>query len=270
MTQLNKFGRDYSIPKVVFKSQGQSQRHLETETHKEVVKGLIADLKTLAISKKPNTPDSKGVLKLRDLVDRSVGGFKQKQTRKGGKASFNDTSTFKYRDQKKILFIGTSITDESLDLEEIMLLQDVSLKKMICYTIMRKDGKKCPAKNLEEMLPKRTKEEHFDVLVLQLGTNEVSNSKKDDGADIFREACKQMTKLLREVQHDVKLVILKTPPRLDGKAKANAVFNKTLQEEFEEQEQDGVFIQELSLDCKTRADQVSFILRLCFFFQFCF
>ena len=96
------------------------------------------------------------------------------------------TPLFRYQDQKRVLFMGTSITDESLDTDELKLLLDAHVEKMISYTILRKDGKVDPAKCLEESV-KIVKKEIFNVVVVQQGTNEVSNAKKGEGSEKFKE-----------------------------------------------------------------------------------
>ena len=172
------------------------------------------------------------------------------------------TPLFRYQDQKRVLFMGTSITDESLDTDELKLLLDAHVEKMISYTILRKDGKVDPTKCLEESV-KIVKKEIFNVVVVQQGTNEVSNAKKGEGSEKFKELAKHMTKLLKEVEgNETKIVILKTPPRIDGKKSLNIAYNKSLEEEFAGREEDGVFLRELELVCNTRGDQVCLVSQL--------
>ena len=90
--------------------------------------------------------------------------------------------------------MGTSITDESLDTDELKLLLDAHVEKMISYTILRKDGKVDPAKCLEESV-KIVKKEIFNVVVVQQGTNEVSNAKKGEGSEKFKAKFFQLCSL---------------------------------------------------------------------------
>ena len=64
-------GKEFSIVKVNFSSQGQVQQNPIPELHQEIMKNLVS-LKVLAVSKKLNTSDSRTVFTMRAGVSGNV------------------------------------------------------------------------------------------------------------------------------------------------------------------------------------------------------
>ena len=74
-----------------------------------------------------------------------------------------------------MLIVGTSISDQSLDVDEIqMLMQECQFEKIKCFKIKREDGTINSELNLEEMLPVQVKAKRYDIIVIEIGCNEAS------------------------------------------------------------------------------------------------
>ena len=259
MRVLNKFGQIYEIKIVKFQDPVKPLLRNITEKHQKVIDKLSNDLSLLAVSTNRKIQTGK-VVKLRDLERRRLEGAKPNLENRGVAECYRNTSQFKYDSPKKVLVVGTSITDQSLNVEEIILLQELELEKIKCFTIRKEDGTINPARNLEEMLPKKVKEKKYNIIVVELGCNEVTNAGNPENPELWkekaREKVKVMTECLRKVNRNVKLIILKTINRLDGKGKMGEIMNEVFEEEFGEQEGDWVFVRELEIECRSKWDQV--------------
>ena len=76
---------------------------------------------------------------------------------------------------KNVLWVGTSISDQHLDVTNLLKNYNVNVDKLKAFTITREDGRIIQKLNAEEMLPKALATKQYDLIVLELGVNEISN-----------------------------------------------------------------------------------------------
>ena len=67
------------------------------------------------------------------------------------------------------------MSDQHLDIDKLQKKTGTQVDKLKTFTITREDGKINPNMNAEEMVPKALKSQTYDLLVLELGVNEISN-----------------------------------------------------------------------------------------------
>ena len=77
--------------------------------------------------------------------------------------------------KKKMLFVGDSLS-RNLNISVLRNVRNMEVKRVEAFIIDKNDVKaRYPDKNFSEIVPKELKKDTFSTLVLQGGTNEVSN-----------------------------------------------------------------------------------------------
>ena len=77
--------------------------------------------------------------------------------------------------KKKILLVGDSLS-RNLNISVVRNVTDMAVKRVEAFIVDRNDHKaKIPTKNFMEIVPRELEKEQFSTLILQGGTNEVSN-----------------------------------------------------------------------------------------------
>ena len=125
-----------------------------------------------------------------------------------------------------VLCAGTSLSDQHLDSIYTAAKSGTKIVKMKAFTMKRHDGKRQPSLNLEEMVPRYLEKNKVDLVVVEVGVNEVSylNLSKDHG-DLWREMKDRMEDLLIMTSDWVinnpglKIVLLDRLPRIDSKVR---------------------------------------------------
>lgn len=121
----------------------------------------------------------------------------------------------------KVLWIGTSITDQSLDFRGVSEVVGCELKFLKCFTITRKDGVYRPESNLEEKLPIALSQSHYDLIIVEAGVNEVTNlrlhpdQKMKNKKAIYPRFLKLYNIVKSFASQNQRFVILKGLPRDD-------------------------------------------------------
>ena len=77
--------------------------------------------------------------------------------------------------KKKILFIGDSLS-RNLNTSVLKNVTDHDVRRVEAFIIDRNDTKaRFPEKNFSDIVPRELEKENYSTLILQGGTNEVSN-----------------------------------------------------------------------------------------------
>ena len=175
MLVFKKFGKTYEIKFVKFcESSAKPTSNVLRKNHQRVIEELTCDLDRLVVSRNEKTQTGP-VIKVRDLVQKELATAKPNLENRGVAKCYRNTSTFKYESSKNVLIVGTSISDQSLDVDEIqMLMQECQFERIKCFTILREDGTINSELNLEEMLPVQVKAKRYDIIVIEIGCNEAS------------------------------------------------------------------------------------------------
>ena len=85
------------------------------------------------------------------------------------------TTTVEVPRKKKILFIGDSLS-RNLNVSVLKNVTDMEVRKAEAFIVDKNDVKaRYPEKNLMDVVPRELKNDAFSTLILQGGTNEVSN-----------------------------------------------------------------------------------------------
>ena len=127
-----------------------------------------------------------------------------------------------------ILWVGTSLSDQHLDVRVLEKKTGMKVDKLKSFTITRADGKMNPNINAEELIPKALSNRNYDIMVAEIGVNEVSNlDVRRSQEDLKVEMQSKMEKLFHlSLQYitdypNLKVVLLDRLPRLDSTAKAD-------------------------------------------------
>ena len=128
----------------------------------------------------------------------------------------------------EILWAGTSMSDQHLDKSKLERKTKTNVDKLKTFTITRKDGKKNPSLNADELVPEALKIKKYDILVLELGVNEIANLNIQKKSDELREEMIQKMENLFllatkwTVEYPgLKVVLLDRLPRLDSITRAH-------------------------------------------------
>ena len=93
----------------------------------------------------------------------------QMQSPEGVEAAESESSEF------NVLWTGTSLSDQHLDQMKVGIRTGTKVIKMKAFTIARKDGKKEPQLNVEELVAEYLEKVKTDIVVVEAGVNEISN-----------------------------------------------------------------------------------------------
>jgi hypothetical protein len=126
-------------------------------------------------------------------------------------------------EEPKVLWVGTSISDQHLDQSALEMKTNTKVDKLKAFTITREEGKKNKNLNAEDLVSKALESNDYEVMVLELGVNEVSNLNIEAERHVLKEHMRRhMEKLfhlsLQYITHhpNLKVVLLNLLPRLDS------------------------------------------------------
>ena len=171
-------------------------------------------------------------------------------------------ATLNYPDQKKVLICGTSLTDQALIKDVFTKQTGMVLNFTKLYTI-EGDGKFKPEDNVEDKLISVVKKTEPDLVVIECGVNDISNSNhknKKESENKMENEAEKLGKVAEEIlttMPDIKIIILETLPRIDNLEKKNLgeVFNKKLSQ-ISEKKLKNMYIRKLDIDVKGKMNQV--------------
>ena len=136
--------------------------------------------------------------------------------------SYTDTSNYDYNKIFKVLVVGTSITDQALNMKAINESSNIKVKKIKAFTITN-DGEVDPGKNVEDMLKKEMWNDVYDLCIIEVGANEVTDISRKKGCNMETEIelkTKKLIKLIESVYEmtggEMKIVVLKQLKRMDS------------------------------------------------------
>ena len=129
---------------------------------------------------------------------------------------------------EEVLWIGTSLSNEHLDERKASLKTNTNVKKAKAFTVVRKDGKYNPDLNVEDVAKKELEEKPYDVVVVEVGVNEVSNLDLRKNPHLLRTEMKEKIEKLHllavqwtEKYPGMKVVLLEMIERIDSDKRAN-------------------------------------------------
>ena len=135
----------------------------------------------------------------------------------------NSTAAEIKPEEPKVLWVGTSLSDQHLDQSILEEKTKTKVDKLKAFTITRSEGKKNKNLNAEDLVSKALENNGYEVLVLELGVNEVSNLNIEAEKHVLREHMRNhMEKLFHlALQYitdhpNLKVVVLNRLPRLDS------------------------------------------------------
>ena len=130
--------------------------------------------------------------------------------------------------KENILWIGTSLSDQHLDVNMLSLKTNTEVKKVKAFTIVSVDGKYDPKKNVEDVANEELDKKTFDIVVVEVGVNEVSNLNLRMAPHLLQQEMKEkMEKLhLLAVQWtmqypELRVVLLERVERIDSDRRAS-------------------------------------------------
>ena len=125
--------------------------------------------------------------------------------------------------ERKVLWAGTSLSTQHLDKDALEKKTNTKVDKLKVFTITREEGKKNKDLNAEELVCRALEGKQYDILVLEIGVNEISNLNIMVEKQVLRATMKNhMEKLFHlSLQYitdypDMKVVLLNRLPRLDS------------------------------------------------------
>ena len=132
------------------------------------------------------------------------------------------------KEEHRTLWVGTSLSDQHLDVPQLENKTGGKVDKLKAFTITRNEGKKNPNLNAEELIPKALDSKKYDIIVIEMGVNEISNLKIGLEEHILKEEVhNKMEKLFHmTLQYitdhpNLKVVVLNRLPRLDSTSRAS-------------------------------------------------
>ena len=143
-----------------------------------------------------------------------------------------------------VYIVGTSITNQALDLKQLKKRTAMEIKLEKCFTISQKNSSYKPDRNVKDVALDRIKHEEFDWVIIEVGANEVTNldlgkSESENNRSI-QESVKELIEIaqkITKIQPGVKVVLLKQLQRFDSakrdgwRIKMNTFLEKSLEEE---------------------------------------
>ena len=173
---------------------------------------------------------------------------------------YKDTSGYDYKKVFKVLVVGTSITDQALDTKHLQTTT-INVKKVKAFTICSEDGEKDPDKNVEDVVEKELWNGIYDVLIIEVGANEISNLSKAKDEDMFDKVGVKINKLVELCEKfnqmtggEMKIVLLKQVKRMDGLLKIKLA-KQMDQELLNKVKGKDIIVQSLEMKCETRKEK---------------
>ena len=165
------------------------------------------------------------------------------------------TNELLVKDQRiKVLWIGTSISNQSIDTVEIGKKTKTDITKEKMFTIIG-DGKIKPHLNLQDQARSLVEKQGYSFVIIECGVNDISNAPAEHPKVILEEKLDS----LREVVVDMKkpgmqVILVKPVQRIDSdqKEKLSQWFGKRL-ESFENIA--GVSIEHLGIQAKNKWEE---------------
>ena len=163
------------------------------------------------------------------------------------------------------MWVGTSLSDQHLDKSVLEKQTNTRVDKLKTFTITRDEGRKNKYLNAEDLVSKALENNEYNVLVLELGVNEVSNPNIQAEKHVLREHMrKHMEKLFHlslqfATDHpNLKVVLLNLLPRLDSviRADISRLANQDMAKLWEENSPpDNIVIESLNLQVDSRKEK---------------
>ena len=162
------------------------------------INGQMKELKQTVLETK-NQLSSDFDLKM-DKLSKSVSSFQMKQNQS---QSHPSQSNQQMSVKEKILFVGDSLS-RNLNMSVVKNVTDMDVKRAEAFIVAKDDPKaRVPAKNFTEIVPRELEKESFSTLILQGGTNEVTNLDVSGKVEDKIEALKQEIKSSSEKMFDL-------------------------------------------------------------------
>ena len=166
---------------------------------------------------------------------------------------------------ESILWIGTSLSDQHLDAKKLSMKTNTNVKKVKAFTIFAEDGKYNPEKNVEDVANKELEKKAYDVVVIEVGVNEVSNLDLRKAPLLLKqEMNKKMERLhLMSVQMTMKyqglrVVLVERVERIDSDQRANQAMwaNQAMLSSWEANgKPENIILEKLNLKVKMREER---------------
>ena len=188
---------------------------------------------------------------------------------KNPKNPYNNTSynavpptaelTLEKKGRSWVYFVGTSITNQALDLKELERRTGVEVKLDKCFTISTKHATYKPDCNVKDVALERARRQEFDWIVIEVGVNEVSNlnlrKSESENDQIIEDSVKELIAIaekLTKMQPGVKVVLLKQVERFDSAQKNGwrVKMNTLLEENVKKGKVKDICVKDLSLPTK--------------------
>ena len=151
----------------------------------------------------------------------------------------------------KILWIGTSISDQSIKTNEIERKTASVIQKEKIFTIIR-DGKIKPHLNLQDQARSLINRQEYNFVILECGVNDISNAPVDNPTAALEEKISTLKQLvLSLVKPEMEIIVVKPVMRIDcsHKEKLSQWFGRRLETVFQDT---SVRIEDLGVRAKTR------------------
>ena len=130
--------------------------------------------------------------------------------------------------RESVLWIGTSLSDQHLDAKKLSLKTNTNVKKVSAFTIVAEDGKYKAEKNVEEVASEELEKNNHQVVVIEVGVNEVSDLDIRKAPHLLKqEMNEKMEKLhllavkMTMKYKGLKVVLVERVERIDSDQRAN-------------------------------------------------
>ena len=153
--------------------------------------------------------------------------------------------------KENVLFVGTSLSSQHLIKAQVDKECKCNVTVLKCYTITRKDGEYRPELNIEDLLPIKLKQKHFDLCIIETGVNEISNMKYDrfTKKNIYLKM-KKLFDIVISLDQNIKFIILNRTPRSDCslKMKVTRMSNKAINRIMKSRQPKNIQIDNLNIE----------------------
>ena len=97
--------------------------------------------------------------------------------------------------------IGTSLTNQAINLKELEKRSKVDVTLEKCFTISSNNASYKPKMNIRDVAMEKVEQEEFDWIIIETGCNEVSNlDLRKSESDTMRAICESVDELLKIAQ----------------------------------------------------------------------
>ena len=151
----------------------------------------------------------------------------------------------------KVLWIGTSISDQSIDTMEIGKITKTDITKEKMFTIIG-DGKIKPHLNLQDQARSLVEKQGYSFVIIECGVNDISNAPAENPKVILEEKLDSLRELVVDMKKPgMQIILVKPVQRIDSdqKEKLSQWFGKKL-ESLENIS--GVSIEHLGIQAKSK------------------